>query len=108
MENRTAAIVKWYTPKRARIQKVSGFTFALVALVTMLSLKQSGLLGFFLIGLWIYTLGECGSAIAELKEKAGIKEVSPYVNIRTVVILIILVIIVILANIFMTHYVFGL
>ena len=105
MNKRNANLVSWYTPKRARVQKISGVICVLVVLVLMLLTKSTDFFATLILALWLYTIGEYGSAIAELKEKAGIQEVTPFFNKRSMVIEIICIIFIILACIFSIRHI---
>lgn len=95
----TEEIVKWYTPTRARAQMVLGVAFFLGGFGLELLTSQSGTFWLFM-ALWFFSLGVMGSAIAELKETSGIRDVSPYFDMRTAVLVVVFVLALVLQYFF--------
>ena len=107
MTSSTAQVIKWYTPERARLQKISGIVVFLGTLVVMLVTQQPDIARLMYVALFLCIIGEYGAAIAELKERAGVREVSPFMDVRTVVVLAVVVVLMILFHVLADGYVFG-
>ena len=104
MNNSTAKLISWYTERRARSLKACGLGVMLAALGVSFLGEMPHFRLFVFLGVLLIVMGNHGSAIAELKHRAGMQAVSPVIDTMGIIFVCAATALFALYRILLSHY----